>query len=113
MTRKLDADNIMELENHDPKKKIVSDLKEVMSGAESLIKATAGDVTDKVKEVRAQLSESLARTKVKVHDIEEIVKDKAVTSAKETDRVIRDHPYESIGVAFGVGLLIGILINRK
>jgi ElaB/YqjD/DUF883 family membrane-anchored ribosome-binding protein len=27
--------------------------------------------------------------------------------------VIRDHPYESIGVAFGLGLLIGVLVARK
>jgi len=32
---------------------------------------------------------------------------------KATDRVVREHPYQSIGVAFGVGLLIGVLINRR
>ena len=37
----------------------------------------------------------------------------SVTSAKVTDRAIRDHPYESIGIAFGVGVLLGVLINRK
>jgi len=36
-----------------------------------------------------------------------------VTGAKATDKVIREHPYESIGVAFGVGLLIGVLATRK
>jgi len=41
------------------------------------------------------------------------IQEKAVTSAKATDRVIRDHPYESIGIAFGVGVLIGVLINRR
>ena len=34
-------------------------------------------------------------------------------SARATDRAIREHPYESIGIAFGVGVLIGVLINRK
>jgi ElaB/YqjD/DUF883 family membrane-anchored ribosome-binding protein len=29
-----------------------------------------------------------------------------------TDRAIRDNPYASIGVAFGLGLLIGVLVNR-
>jgi len=27
--------------------------------------------------------------------------------------VIRDHPYETIGIAFGIGVLLGVLINRK
>ena len=34
-------------------------------------------------------------------------------AAKKADTIIRDHPYESIGVAFGVGLLLGVLVTRK
>ena len=37
----------------------------------------------------------------------------AVQRAKAADRVIRDHPYQTIGIAFGVGLLIGVLARRK
>jgi ElaB/YqjD/DUF883 family membrane-anchored ribosome-binding protein len=37
----------------------------------------------------------------------------AKAAAKKADVVIRDHPYESIGVAFGVGLLIGVLVARR
>ena len=33
-------------------------------------------------------------------------------AAKATDQVIRGHPYESIGIALGVGLLIGVLAGR-
>ena len=36
-----------------------------------------------------------------------------VERAKAADRVIRDHPYQTIGLAFGVGLLIGILARRR
>jgi ElaB/YqjD/DUF883 family membrane-anchored ribosome-binding protein len=38
---------------------------------------------------------------------------KAVERAKKADRVVRDHPYPTIGLAFGLGLLIGILARRK
>lgn len=38
---------------------------------------------------------------------------KAVERAKAADRVVRDHPYPTIGLAFGLGLLIGILARRK
>ena len=38
---------------------------------------------------------------------------KTVERAKATDQVIRDHPYETIGVAFGLGLLVGLLACRK
>jgi len=41
------------------------------------------------------------------------LEDKTVAAVKVTDRTIRDHPYESIGIAFGVGLLVGVLVGRK
>lgn len=38
---------------------------------------------------------------------------KAVESAKAADRVVRDHPYQTLGLAFGLGILIGILARRR
>lgn len=38
---------------------------------------------------------------------------KAVERAKAADRVVRDHPYQTIGLAFGLGVLVGILARRK
>jgi len=37
----------------------------------------------------------------------------SVEGAKVADRVIRYHPYQTLGIAFGLGLLIGILVRRK
>jgi len=37
----------------------------------------------------------------------------AKAAAKKADTVIREHPYESLGVAFGVGLVIGVLVGRR
>ena len=41
------------------------------------------------------------------------VQDKTVAGVKATDRVIRDNPYQSIGIAFGVGVLLGFLLRKK
>jgi len=41
------------------------------------------------------------------------LEEKTKEAAKATDRTIREHPYESIGIAFGVGLLIGVLVARR
>ena len=37
----------------------------------------------------------------------------AIAGAKATDQVIRDHPYHAIGVALGVGVLIGFLLSHR
>ncbi|HTL57215.1 MAG TPA: hypothetical protein VL361_16145 [Candidatus Limnocylindrales bacterium] len=39
--------------------------------------------------------------------------EKAIERAKAADRVIRGHPYQTIGLAFGLGLLIGVLAIRR
>ena len=89
--------------------RIVSDLKTVAHDAEDLLKASAGEVTEKGREARARLAAALERAK----DACERLEEKAIASAKATDKVIRDHPYQSIGVAFGIGVLIGVLVTRK
>ena len=88
--------------------KLVRDFKVVMHDAEGLAKATAGDLGEKAREARARLSASLDSAKANFHKLE----DKAMAGAKATDKIIREHPYQSIGIAFGVGLLIGVLVSR-
>ena len=39
--------------------------------------------------------------------------EKAVERAKVADKVIREHPYQTIGIAFALGVLLGVLVHRK
>jgi len=92
-----------------PKDKIVADLKTLAHDAEELLKATASDLSEKAKDARAKLSVALEKARQSTAKWEE----KAAAGAKATDAIIRRHPYESIGIAFGVGVLLGVLINRR
>ena len=89
--------------------KLVTDLKRVVRDSEELLQASAGVVGDKAHEMRARLSAALESAKDSCRRLEE----RAIAGAKATDKVIREHPYQSIGVAFGVGLLIVVLVTRK
>ena len=89
--------------------KVVHDLKTLTRDAEGLLAATADELTDKAREARFRLTAALRSAK----DTCERVQDKAVAGARATDRVIRKHPYESLGIAFGAGLLIGALAIRR
>ncbi|AOS44433.1 hypothetical protein Verru16b_01495 [Lacunisphaera limnophila] len=40
-------------------------------------------------------------------------KKNVVAGAKYTDETIRAHPYQSLAVAAGVGLLVGVLLGRR
>jgi ElaB/YqjD/DUF883 family membrane-anchored ribosome-binding protein len=89
--------------------RLVTDVKLLMRDAENLLKATAGEADEKVKEVRARLAKTVESAKATYDDLQ----DKTVRAAKATDSVIREHPYESIGIAFGVGLLVGLIVGRR
>lgn len=89
--------------------RLADDLATVVSDAEDLLKATAGQTGEKVNEVRSRLAAAIESAKATCHRLEE----KTLAAAKATDRTIREHPYESIGIAFGVGLLVGVLVARR
>lgn len=89
--------------------RLTADLHAVIRDAEELLKATGGQSGEHVSAVRARLTAAMESAKATAHKVQE----KAVAAAKATDQVIRTHPYESLGVAFGVGLLVGVLVTRK
>jgi ElaB/YqjD/DUF883 family membrane-anchored ribosome-binding protein len=95
------------------RQRVMADLKSLVRDSEDLLKATAGDVSEKAKEARARISSALERAKETCEKLQEQTAASAQAAAKKADEVIRTHPYESIGVAFGVGLLIGVLVTRK
>ena len=92
--------------------KLAGDFRVVVQDAENILKATAGELGEtleqKSKEARARLVASLEAAKTTCRELEV----KARAGARATDNVIRDHPYESLGAAFGVGLILGILLGR-
>lgn len=84
----------------------------VVAQAEELIEATAGDLGERAQEVRLELGRKIEAAKERLHDLGD-VKEAAEEGLKEADRMIRKHPYESVGVALVAGLLIGALLNRR
>ncbi len=95
------------------RERVLGDLKTLARDAEDLLKATAGDVTETAKELRARLAGTLDRAKATCSAMQDQTIASAKAAAKKADTVIRDHPYESIGVAFGLGVLIGVLVIRR
>jgi ElaB/YqjD/DUF883 family membrane-anchored ribosome-binding protein len=89
--------------------KLAENLHSVTEDAENFVRETGTGLSEKAREARARLAASLASARAGLTRLNE----KAVAGAKATDRVIRDNPYQSIGVAFGLGILIGVLVTRS
>jgi len=85
------------------------DTEHLVEDAKELLAATAHVAEEKVVEARKRLSDAIERGRAALENIQE----RAVATAKATDQVIRDHPYRALGVALGVGALIGFLLSRR
>jgi ElaB/YqjD/DUF883 family membrane-anchored ribosome-binding protein len=95
------------------RERVLTDLKTLTSDAEELLKATAADVSDKAKEARSRVTAALERAKSTCTELQEHGVESAKAAVKQADDTIRAHPYEAIGIAFGLGLLLGALLRRK
>lgn len=72
-----------------------------------IMETTESGVNEK-SEVRAKLEAAIEKAK----DACERLEEKTVAAAKATDKAVREHPYQAVGIAFGVGILIGVLVAR-
>src|SRR5215467_221528 len=89
--------------------KLLRDLKAVVHDGEELLKAGVHDLTERGVAARERLAAALDAARETRRKLEGRVR----AGAQATDRVVREHPYQSVGAAFGVGLLFGILLNRR
>lgn len=93
--------------------KLIEDLRLVVSDAEELIKATAGQAGEKVSNARARAEESIRAAKEGISDAGHVAAEHTREAAKAADDYVRENPWTAVGIAAGVGILIGVLINRK
>ncbi|HKS55224.1 MAG TPA: DUF883 family protein [Steroidobacteraceae bacterium] len=92
---------------------LLADLKTVMNDAEALLRATSTQTGEKIQEVRARAEESLRQAKARLGSIEEEALRRAREVADATDEYVRENPWQSVGIAAGVGLLLGLLLARR
>jgi ElaB/YqjD/DUF883 family membrane-anchored ribosome-binding protein len=82
---------------------LLADLKTVMNDAEALLRATSTQTGEKIQEVRARAEESLRQAKARLSSIEEEALRRAREVADATDEYVRENPWQSVGIAAGVG----------
>ena len=95
------------------KQKLVSDLKIVVSDAEEILRATAGVAGEKMVDLREHIAERLHDAKMRLADAEAALVDKTKAAARATDDYVNENPWQAVGIAAGIGLLLGIIIGRR
>lgn len=81
----------------------------LVKGAQDLLAATAHVAEEKVVEARERLSGAVERGR----EAWRTVQSAAFKRAKVADQSIRQHPYHAIGIALGIGIVLGLLARRR
>lgn len=90
-----------------------NDLKQLISDTNDLLGSTA-DVPDKAaKSARAQVEASLQTVKDQIESGISTAKNKVEEQLQVLDQHVQANPYKTIGISFGVGILLGLIIGRK
>src|SRR5437870_2084368 len=76
---------------------------------EEALRETAQQAEERIEEARSKLRSALDRARETCGTLQE----KTKAAARATDSAVRENPYQSIGIAFGIGLLIGVLVNYQ
>lgn len=92
---------------------LLDDLQTVIRDAEGLLKATAAQTGEKIQEVRTRAEESVRKAKERLAGVEEEALKRAKVLAGDADEYVRGNPWQAVGVAAGIGLLLGLLLSRR
>jgi ElaB/YqjD/DUF883 family membrane-anchored ribosome-binding protein len=89
---------------------LLQDLRALVSEAEAML---GNSLTEHSAEAVASLRARYEATQERLAELYAGAKKKVVAGARYTDEAIREHPYQAIAIAAGVGLLVGVLLGRN
>lgn len=94
-------------------KTVRNDMNTLVKDAQELFREAGLATGQKAEELRAKGLVMLENAMEKAHELQAIAVEKGKAAAQSTDEFVHEHPWKSVGIAAGVGLVIGMLIARR
>jgi len=95
------------------KDQLIADIGGVLTDAENLLRDAAHATGDRATELRRRAQDAISGVVKRLGDAEKRLVSGAKDAAVATDDWVHKHPWRAVGIAAGVGVLIGLLINRR
>ncbi len=92
---------------------IVDQFSSVISEAEGLLSKATHETGEKARDLRSQAEARLLTAKLKLQELQGQAVDRAKDAARVTDDYVHENPWQAIGVAAAVGMIVGLLISRR
>lgn len=92
---------------------LMADFQVLVADTEKLLEHTASLAGEQADELRAQINESLLRARETLKLTEESLRERGKAAVVATEDYVQTNPWQSVGIAAGVGFLIGLLATRR
>ena len=89
------------------------DVQNVVTEAQDLLKTVKDEGNSKIEDVKSKLSSQYDVAREKFGELQSTVQDGAKAAMTTTDDYVRSNPWRAVGIAAGIGALIGFLASRR
>lgn len=97
----------------DTQSRLARDARALVDDAEVLLRHVVRDAGEGYDEARSRLERSLKTARSELESAEHAVLDNARRAKEATNEYVHQHPWQSMGIGAGVGMLLGMLISRR
>jgi len=94
-------------------KTVRNDMKTLVKDAQELFREATLATGEKADELRNRGLLMLEAAMDKAQQIQALALEKGKEAAQTTDEFVHEHPWKAVGIAAGIGLLVGMLISRR
>ncbi|GFM84228.1 membrane protein [Pseudomonas cichorii] len=91
----------------------MADFQTLVADTEKLLEHTATLAGDQADELRSQIHESLLRARETLKQTEESLRERGQAAVTATEDYVQNNPWQSVGIAAGVGFILGLLATRR
>jgi ElaB/YqjD/DUF883 family membrane-anchored ribosome-binding protein len=95
------------------REKLMSDLRTVIADAEEVLKVTADQASAGAADLRVRMQERLHQARIRLGELQDTAVARAKAAGHAADDYVHENPWRAIGVAAGIGVIIGLLIGRR
>jgi ElaB/YqjD/DUF883 family membrane-anchored ribosome-binding protein len=92
---------------------LLSDFNQVVSETQGLLDSMKSATSEKTAQLRASLEKNLEATRKRLTELQTTASERATAAAKATDDYVRESPWTAVGVAAGVGVLVGLILSMS
>jgi ElaB/YqjD/DUF883 family membrane-anchored ribosome-binding protein len=92
---------------------LMADFQALVRDTEKLLEHTASLAGEQADELREQMHDRLLRARETLQLTQDSMRERGEAALSATEDYVQSNPWQSIGIAAGVGFLIGLLANRR